>query len=84
MANDIQKAIGGNPIKNGTLVNHCTTTGKYSVNNNYAVNLPELLSIETKYENRFNHPSYYYGGGGADGGTVNCPELRVVDGGDIV
>jgi len=71
MANDITLAIGSNPIKNGTLLVQCKVTG-FSVNdtyNQYVKNTPLLSEIESKYDNRFDDPSYYYGGG-ADGGDV--------------
>jgi hypothetical protein len=48
-------------------------TGSYSkllVRENYPVDLT-IASIENKFDNRFDNPSYYYGGGGgADGGDV--------------
>ena len=71
MANDITLAIGSNPIKNGTLLVQCKVTG-FSANdtyNQYVKNTPLLSEIESKYDNRFDDPSYYYGGG-ADGGEV--------------
>lgn len=71
MTNDITLAIGSNPIKNGTLLVQCKVTG-FSVNdtyNQYVKNTPLLSEIESKYDNRFDDPSYYYGGG-ADGGDV--------------
>lgn len=49
-------------------------TGSYSkrlVRENYPVDLT-IASIESKFDNRFDDPSYYYGGGGGgvDGGDV--------------
>lgn len=71
MANDITKAISTNPLKNGTLLVSCALTGKYSLSNTYVKNTPTITDIESKYDNRFDDPSYYYGsGGGADGGNV--------------
>ena len=70
MANDITKAISGNPLKNGTLLVSCTRTGEYSLSNSYVKNTPTLSDIESKYDNRFDDPSYYYGSGGVDGGNV--------------
>lgn len=70
MANDIIKAIVSNPIKNYTSVLSCTRTGEYAQLNTYVQNKPTIGDIENKYDLRFDNPSYYYGGGGADGGDV--------------
>jgi hypothetical protein len=69
MANDITKAISANPLKNGTLLVSCTITGEYSLSNTYVKNTPTITDIQDKYDNRFDDPSYYHGGG-ADGGDV--------------
>jgi hypothetical protein len=69
MANDITKAISANLLKNGTSLVSCTITGEYSVLNTYVKNTPTITDIENKYDNRFDDPSYYHGGG-ADGGDV--------------
>ena len=61
MANDITKAISANPIKNGTLLVSCSRTGEYSLSNNYVKNTPTITEIESKYDDRFDDPSYYYG-----------------------
>ena len=71
MANDITLAINSNPIKNGTTLVQCKVTG-FSSNdtyNAYVKNTPALVDIQDEYYNRFDDPSYYYGGG-ADGGNV--------------
>lgn len=65
MANDIQLAVSGLPIKNGTLVVSTTFTGEYSTIDRYVKNTPALASIQAKYDNRFDDPSYYYGIGDA-------------------
>lgn len=70
MANDITTAISENPLKNGTTIVTCSNTGKYSLLNTYVQNTPTIVDIESKYDNRFDDPSYYYGGSGADGGDV--------------
>jgi hypothetical protein len=70
MANDITKAISANVLKNGTLLVSCTRTGEYSLSNTYVKNTPMLSDIESKYDNRFDDPSYYYGSAGVDGGDV--------------
>jgi hypothetical protein len=70
MANDITKAISAKEIKNGTLLVSCTRTGEYSLSNTYVKNTPVIADIEAKYDNRFDDPSYYYGGGNIDGGNV--------------
>jgi len=53
MANDINKAISANQIKNGTTVVTTTVTGKYSTVDTYAQNTPIINDIEAKYDNRF-------------------------------
>lgn len=77
MANDIIKAISSNDIKNGTLLVSCTRTGQYSLSNAYVKNTPTITDIESKYDNRFDDPSYYYGGGNVDGGDVGGDVLGV-------
>lgn len=78
MANDITKSINTNTIKNGTLLVSCTRTGQYSTIDTYVSNIPSLASIESKYNDRFDDPSYYYGNGGLiDGGDVGGDVLGV-------
>lgn len=63
MANDISKAITANSIKNGSAVVGCKVTG-FSSNdllNTYVLNTPSIDQIESKYDSRFDDPSYYYG-----------------------
>lgn len=61
MANDIQVAVSGNVIKNGTSVISCTRTGEYAVLNTYVKNTPVIADIESKYDGRFDEPRYYSG-----------------------
>ena len=63
MANDISKIITANPIKNGTVVVSCKKTGLSDKDllNTYVKNTPTINDIESKYDNRFDDPSYYYG-----------------------
>jgi hypothetical protein len=64
MAIDITNAVSGvATIKNGTLVVSCLQTGMFKTNNTYVVNTPTISDIESKYDNRFDDPSYYYGTG---------------------
>lgn len=72
MVNDIMLAINGQPIKNGTLLVQCKRTGftNKDLYNQYVLNTPTITNIEAKFDNRFDDPSYYYGGGGVDGGDV--------------
>ena len=53
MANDINKAISGNQIKNGTTVVTTTDAGEYSTIDTYVKNTPTISDIEDKYDNRF-------------------------------
>lgn len=61
MANDVQVAISGNVIKNGTALVSCTRTGEYSTINTYVKNTPTIADIESKYDTRFDDPRYYNG-----------------------
>lgn len=61
MANDIQVAISGNVIKNGTILVSCTKTGEYSTLDTYVKNTPTITDIESKYDARFDEPRYYSG-----------------------
>lgn len=53
MANDINKAISANQIKNGTTVVTTTVTGEYSTIDTYTKNTPTINDIQDKYDNRF-------------------------------
>lgn len=61
MANDIQNAVSGVVIKNGSTIVSCTKIGEYSTLNTYVKNTPIIADIESKYENRFDDPRYYAG-----------------------
>lgn len=61
MANDIQAAISGVVVKNGTSVVSCTNTGEYSTIDTYVNNSPTIADIEAKYDTRFDDPRYYAG-----------------------
>ncbi len=53
MAYDIQAAISGNPVKNGTTIVTTTFTGEYSTIDTYVKNSPTITDLENKYDNRF-------------------------------
>jgi hypothetical protein len=63
MPNDITKANSSNDIKNGTLIVSTKVTGLTAkdVSNVYTKNTPTIESIQAKYTNRFDDPSYYHG-----------------------
>lgn len=61
MATDIQAAVSGVDVKNGTAVVTCSWTGEYSTINTYAKNTPTIADIESKYDGRFDEPRYYSG-----------------------
>ena len=66
MAIDIGLSISGNPIKNGTMVVTCGAagfppSGTTIVYNKYVLNTPTISDIESKYDLKFDDPSYYYG-----------------------
>ena len=66
MANDIQLAISGSPIKNGTMVVTCGQPGfprgsGTIIYNKYVSNKPVLTDIQAKYDYRFDDPRYYHG-----------------------
>jgi hypothetical protein len=71
MANDIILAISANEIRNGSVISNCRPNGSFFVRSERAVTKPLISEIESKYDDRFDNPSYYYGGGGGvDGGDV--------------
>ena len=53
MAYDIQAAVSGHPVKNGTSVVTTTFTGKYSTIDTYAKSTPTISDLDDKYDNRF-------------------------------
>ena len=55
MANNIQKAVSANQIKNGTSVVSTTATGNSSKLNTYTKNTPTIEDIQDKYDNRFHN-----------------------------
>ncbi len=63
MANDIAKSKSGESIKNGTVVVTVKTTGPTEKDflNTYVSNIPVITDIESKYDLKFDDPSYYYG-----------------------
>jgi hypothetical protein len=74
MAIDIIRINSGEPINNNKAV--CSTlptgeTAKLLVRYNYPVDLT-IGNIESKYQDRFDDPTYYCGGisGDVDGGDV--------------
>lgn len=73
MANDIIAIDPTKPINNKYAVCSVLPTGFYSkrlVREGYPKDLT-IASIESKFDHRFDDPSYYYGGGGSvDGGDV--------------
>ena len=50
---DIQPAISGNEVKNGTILTSTTFTGEYNTLNTYVKNYPIIDDIDNKYGNRF-------------------------------
>jgi hypothetical protein len=77
MAVDIILAKNGSPIKNRSIIINSKTIKNsslvYSTYDAFVTNVPTITDIENKYDYRFNHPSYYYGGGSGgdvDGGNV--------------
>jgi hypothetical protein len=66
---DISKIVAEQPINNTSAICSTLPTGRYSkliVRPNYPLDLV-IENIENKYTNRFDDPSYYYGGF-SDGG----------------
>jgi hypothetical protein len=61
MANDIQKSISANNIKNGTAIVSCLASGQISTLNTYVNNKPTITDIQSKFDARFDDPSYYHG-----------------------
>ncbi len=50
---DIQSAISGNEVKNGTILTSTTFTGKYNTLDTYVKNYPIINDIDNKYGNKF-------------------------------
>lgn len=71
MAYDIQAAVSGVVVKNGTAIVTTTFTGQYSKLDTYVKNSPIISDIQEKYDNRFDDPSYYYGASTLDGGGAS-------------
>jgi hypothetical protein len=66
MATDINAINSGLPIKNGSLVVSCGFAGYPSgilVNNGAVKNTPTIATIRSKYDARYDDPSYYFGNG---------------------
>jgi len=59
MAVDISIAKTGQSIKNGTLLTMASVTGEYSKSDLYVVNTPASGTIASKYDARFDDPTYY-------------------------
>jgi hypothetical protein len=66
MANDIAKIKSAEAIKNGTITVSIKKTGSTEKDflNTYVSNLPIISDIESKYDLKFDDPSYYYGSSG--------------------
>ena len=61
MANDIQKSVIANAIKNGTIiVSTCARPGQNQTLDSYVSNKPTITDIESKYDDRFDDVGYYY------------------------
>jgi len=71
MANDILRLDNTKPINVEYAVCSALPTGSRSklLKFGYYSNNLTIENIQSKYDNRFDDPSYYYGGG-ADGGDV--------------
>lgn len=61
MANDIQKSVSDNNIKNGTVTTIYAKKRFYS-ENTYITNKPSITDIQNKYDTRFDDIAYYYTG----------------------
>ena len=80
MANDIIAIDPTKPINNKYAICSVLPTGFYSrrlVRENFPKDLT-IENIQDKFDNRFDDPSYYYGGGGdVDGGDVGGDVLGI-------
>ena len=52
---DIQAAVSGNPVKNGTLITSTTFTGEYSQSDTYVKQYPTIATIDDKYGYEFSN-----------------------------
>lgn len=84
MSIDIMKSKSVLPINHGSVV-VSISPNRFIYNNLYSQNYPSISDIETKYQTRFDNPSYYYGGGigSVDGGSLDDDDIStgVYDGG---
>lgn len=73
---DMKLIKNSRPIHNGSVIVTCSRTGLYSAIEEEALTIPPMSILESKYENRFDDPSYYFGGGGGnvDGGFYGAPD----------
>jgi len=66
MAIDIIVYNSGNSIKNGTIIvqtGGIVSASGFKTRDSYVLNTPSISTIQSEYTNRFDDPSYYYGGG---------------------
>lgn len=66
MAIDIIVYNSGNSIKNGSIVvqtGGIVSASGFKTIDSYVLNSPTISTIQSEYTNRFDDPSYYYGGG---------------------
>jgi|TARA_R100000995_G_C3379355_1_gene75309 hypothetical protein len=49
----------GTDEKNGGVVTTCLPTGEHVKNDDRAVTTPDIAVINTKYDSRFDDPTYY-------------------------
>ena len=52
---DIQAAVSGNPVKNGTLITSTTFTARYSKSDTYVKQYPTIATIDDKYGYKFSN-----------------------------
>jgi hypothetical protein len=74
---DIALSIESQPIKNGTVVSGCLSTGLFNKLDTSVSNVPSIETIATKYADRFDDVNYYMGGGGSiNGGTYTGNDIN--------
>ena len=64
MGNDITGVVFAEPLRHGAIqvgypVGRSLATGTGLVNYDRAINTPTLVSVQTKYADRFDDPTYY-------------------------
>jgi hypothetical protein len=79
MADVFSKAVSSKATKNGSVITTTSVTANYVSDQNRAISGVSENTLETKYENSFDDPTYY-GGGGLTRGLLGYYRLEETSG----